>query len=202
MAAMRRRGLLVKSWPSPGLAGEHHGRQVVGAEVLPDEPRGSGLHARRSRNVGVQIVEDDQVDSPLDVIVGLHVGLDRRRGEQRSFGPFDRNVDEGERRDVLTLAVLEQLEVVLREVRDRGALPVGDDGIDFDVVDLHPEGHRGLISGRLGSCLLLLRRRLLAGNWLLLCDQQTTAEGRKSQGERKSLCHKSMSGLAIQIIGP
>ena len=109
------------------------------------------LHAGRSRDVGVQIVEDDQVDSPLDVIVGLHVGLDRRRGEQRSFGPFDRNVDEGERRDVLTLAVLEQLEVVLREVRDRGALPVGDDGIDFDVVDFHPEGHRRLIGGRLGS---------------------------------------------------
>ena len=36
------------------------------------------LDPRRPREVGVQVVEDDQIDAALDVIVGLHVGLDRR----------------------------------------------------------------------------------------------------------------------------
>ena len=59
---------------------------------------------------------------------------------------------------VCGLPVLDDLEIVLRQVADGVALRVGDDGVDLDVVDLDPEGHRRL--ARVG-----LRRRggLLGG---------------------------------------
>ena len=49
-----------------------------------------------------------------------------------------------EDRHRLRLPVLEDLEVVLRQVADEVALRVGDDGVDLDVVDLDLEGDRRL----------------------------------------------------------
>jgi hypothetical protein len=57
----------------------------------------------------MQVVEHEQIDAPFAVIVGLHIRFNRRRREQRALGTLDRNTDLRERRDVLTLAVLEQL---------------------------------------------------------------------------------------------
>jgi hypothetical protein len=73
-------------------------------------------------DVGVQVVEDDQIDTTFDVIVGLHVGFDGGRSKQGAFSAFDRDIHESERRHVLPLAVFEQLEVVFRQVRDRHPL--------------------------------------------------------------------------------
>ena len=81
--------------------------EIVGAEVLLDEAARGGLHARRPREVGVHVVEHDQIDAALEMLVGLHVRLDRLAGEQRPLGALDRNVDEREGRDLLRLAVLE-----------------------------------------------------------------------------------------------
>ena len=111
-------------------------------------------------------------------------------GKERTLGALDRDVDEREGRDLLRLAVLEDLEVVRREVGDRRSLRVGDDRIDLDVVDFDAEGDRGLIRGR--------RRRL--GRWLLLCGQQAATQGGESQGKRKSQFHKFSAGAGFPIL--
>ena len=51
---------------------------------------------------------------------------------------------------VCALAVLEDLEVVLREVADELALLVGDERVDLDVFDLDLEGRRRRCGG--GGC--------------------------------------------------
>ena len=104
---------------------------------------------------------------PSTCSLRLHVGLDRRCRKQRTLGALDRDVDQREGRDLLRLAVLEDLEVVRREVGDRRSLRVGDERVDLDVVHFDAEGDRRLIRRR--------RRRL--GRWLLLCGQQAATQG-------------------------
>ena len=76
-------------------------------------------------------------------------------GEQRPLGALDRNVDEREGRDLLRLAVLEDLEIARREIGDDVALRVGDEGVDLDVVDLDAERDGRLIGGVWRAALLL-----------------------------------------------
>ena len=96
----------------------------------------------------MQVVEDDDIDAAVELpLVGAHVGFDRRFGEQRPLQALDRQVDEREGADGLTLPVLEHLEVVLRQVADEPALCVGDERVDLDVLDLGLEGG-GLERGR------------------------------------------------------
>ena len=144
IAVISSRGLLVKSCESPlRPVKTTAARSLVPKLRLDEAPRGRRLDARRAREIGVHVVEDDQVDATLDVVVGLHVGLDRRGREERTLRALDRDVDQGEGRDLLRLAVLEHLEVVGLRGRSTGvALRVGDDGIDLDVVDFDAEGHR------------------------------------------------------------
>ena len=52
--------------------------------------------------------------------------------------------------DRLRLPVLEHLEIFLLEIADETSLPVGDDGVDLDVVDAELERRRLL--GRRGCC--------------------------------------------------
>ena len=111
------------------------------------------LHALRAAEPRVQIVDHHHVDAAVErALVGLHVGLDRRRGEQRAVGALDRNVDEREGGDRLRLPVLEHLEVFLLQVADDVALPVGDDDVDLDVVDADLEGRLLLRGGGAGGC--------------------------------------------------
>ena len=126
--------------------------------------RAAALHARRPREVGVQVVEHEQVDAPLDVVVGLHVRLDRPVGEERPLGALDRDVDQRERGDLLRLAVLEHLEVLGAQVGHQVALRVGDERVHFHVVHLDAEGDgRRLGARRLGRRLLRPQRDAAEG---------------------------------------
>ena len=87
----------------------------------------------------MEIVDDHDVDAAVErLLVRPDVRLDRRRREQRAIGALDRNVDQRELGDRLRLAVLEHLEVLLLQVADDAPLPIGDDGVDLDVVDRGP----------------------------------------------------------------
>ncbi len=108
----------------------------------------------------MQVVEHDQVQTPVGCGVALDVGLDRSGGKQRALGALDRNVDERERGDFLRPAVLEHLEIVEREIGDRVALGIGDHRVHLDVVHFDAEGQRRLIRRR-----LLGRLRLGTGRW-------------------------------------
>ena len=64
------------------------GREIVVGEVPLDEAARRGLHESRARQVGVQIVEDDQIQPALQAArIGRHIGLNRlqiggRRGRR------------------------------------------------------------------------------------------------------------------------
>ncbi len=67
----------------------------------------------------MQIVEDDDVDAPfVDALIGLHVGLDRSAGKERPLGALDGHAHLSEDRDLLWLAVFEQLKIALGESGD------------------------------------------------------------------------------------
>ena len=136
-------------------AGEHHRRQIVGAEVLLDEAPRRRLDSRRPREVGVQVVEHEEVDASLYGVVRLDVHLDGPGGKERPHGTLDRDVHQRERGDFLRPAVLEHLEFLGAQVGHQVALGVGHERIHLHVVHLHAEGD----GWRLGS--RRLGRRLL-----------------------------------------
>ena len=78
-----------------------------------------------------------------------------------------------EHADGLGLPVLEDLEIFLLQVADVVPLPVGDDDVDFDVVDLHLEG---------GG----LRRR---GRGRLAGGQRRTGKKGNERNQAKSCFH-------------
>ncbi len=118
-----------------------HRRQIVVAEVPVDELLRRALDQRRAQRVGVQVVEHDDVQPPLErVAVGLRVRRNDALRVEEALGLFDRDVDLGEQLDLLRLAVLEDLEVVLGQPRHEVALRVGDERVHLDVVDLGLEG--------------------------------------------------------------
>ena len=63
-------------------------------------------------------------------------------------GPLVGDVDAREELDRLRLAVLEDGEVLAREVPHRLSVAVGDDRVDLDVADLHREGDGGRVRSR------------------------------------------------------
>ena len=121
-------------------AREDDGHQIVGAEVALDElPRGV-LDELRPQRVDVQVVEDHHVDAAVErpLVALRRPARSASRLEERPVGPLDRNIHEREVRDRLRLAVLEDLEVVLRQVADERPCLVGDERVHLDVVDLRP----------------------------------------------------------------
>ena len=98
------------------------GGEIVGAEIPLHELPEESLDSRRAGEARVQIVEDDHVDAAFRHGVSLHVRLDRLAEEERTGRTFDRQIDQRKRRDLLRPAVLEHLEVVLRQISDE-ALP-------------------------------------------------------------------------------
>jgi hypothetical protein len=73
----------------------------------------------------------------------LDIALNRSRGKQRPIGPFDRNIDEGKRRNGLALAVLEHLKIVFRQGSDELPLLIGDERVHLDVLNLGLERRGG-----------------------------------------------------------
>ena len=103
-------------------------------------------------------VEHHHVDAAAKrLLVALDVGLDRLLREQRLLAALDGNVHGDEIGQRLRLAVFENLEVFLLQIADVVALRVGDEDVDFDVVDRHAERRR------LRSALRLIGRRRLTG---------------------------------------
>ena len=125
-----------------------HGGQVVGAQVLLDEPLGGVPHGLRAREGGVQIVEQENVDAAVEGASRCaHIRFDRLCPARRRERPLDREIDQRKGRRRLRLAVLEDLEVVSRQVSHERARLVGDDGVDLDEVGFGPERDRGLGPG-------------------------------------------------------
>ena len=89
--------------------------------------------------VEVQVVDDDQEDAAGGVVARARRRQDdaflcrRRRRRQQVVDAAA--VDQRQRRDVLLDAVLENLEVVLRQVGDELILAVADDRVHRDEVD-------------------------------------------------------------------
>jgi hypothetical protein len=154
-----------------------HGRQVVRPEVPFDELLPGPPHAYRALRVGVDVVQQQDVQASLGPAhVRLHVGVDVLRLEERPFRSHDWNVDQGKRRHGLGLPVFEDLEVLLLEIADERALPVKDDGVHFDVVHLGAEGNRRHL--RIGP-----RLGLLARGWRLLAGEAGEAGGGKDESD-------------------
>jgi hypothetical protein len=63
-------------------------------------------------------------------------------GQTGREAAVNRDVHQAERGDRLPLAFLHELEVFLLQVGDEPAVPVSDDGVDLDEVDLAAEGDR------------------------------------------------------------
>ena len=96
----------------------------------------------------MEIVDDHHVDAAVKRLpVALDVRFDRVGCAQGALRTLDRDVDDGEGRDRLRLAVLENLKIVLRETADELTAAIGHDRVDLDVLDIDPEGRR-LRSGR------------------------------------------------------
>jgi hypothetical protein len=93
----------------------------------------------------VQIVQQEDVDTAVERATGrVHIRFDRlgrARWRERSL---DREIDQGKCCRRLRLAVLEDLEVVFRQVSHERARFVGDDGVDLDEVGFGPERDGGL----------------------------------------------------------
>src|SRR6185369_15898095 len=120
-----------------------------------DELLGRAHDALGATEPRVEIVDDHDVDTAFErALVRAYVGLERRRGVQRSVGTLDRNVDERKGIDRLRLPVFQHLEVFLLQFANDLTLAIGDDDVDFDVIDGHFEG---------GLRRLWCRRRRLPG---------------------------------------
>ena len=162
-----------------GAGGVHDGHQIVGAEPPLDELLGGRLHSNRAPEPRVQIVDHHDVDAAVErLLVRLHVGLDRRLGEERPIGALDRDVDHREGVDALRFSVLEHLEVFLLQVAHEVALAIGHHHVDLDVVDADLEGR----------ALWRRRRRRLRGG-LLPRVERRAGEKHEQRGESKTFMH-------------
>ena len=117
---------------SPGI---DDGHPVVRAQVALDELACRLLDVLRAKRIDVQVIQDHDVDPPVErPLVRLHIGLGQCSEWDVGF-EIERDIDRRKRRDRLPHTVLENLEIVLREIGDDVTLRVGHDGIDFDVTD-------------------------------------------------------------------
>ena len=150
--------LLVNSW-----AGAFACVNTIAIRSFAPRCRSMNRRAAFSRasgpiGVGIEVVQEDHVRAAVDAaLVTLDIRLDRGGAGNRLAGRLDRNVHERERRNRLLLAVLEDLEVVLRQIPDEVALRVGHPHVHLDDLDLQPE--RGILGLGCGA----RRARLLPG---------------------------------------
>ena len=148
--ARRRARLLVNSWPSIGGApGIDDGGEIVGADVALDELARRAAHADGTPGIGLQIVEHEHEDAAVELLAVAAARRDRSAvPEERRILPFDRQVDAREHFNRLRGSVLEDLEVIFRQIIDELSLRIRGARIDLDVVDLDSERGR-----RLSRCL-------------------------------------------------
>jgi len=141
----------------------HDGHEIIGAQPALDELMRGSLDPNAARKPCVEIVDDHDVDAPVERrLVRSHVRLERRARIKRPIRALDGNVNLREGADRLRLAVFEDLEVLLLQVPDKVPLPVGDDDVHLHVVDTQLECRRlRLLRARLLRRRLLRRRRLL-----------------------------------------
>ena len=116
---------------------DHVGRP----QLRLDEPGQRLAHRHRVRAPHVIVVEEEREDPHvvargLELFVVAIANLLRRRTARLRVAV---DLDQLELLDRLRLAVLEDLEVGLRQVGDRLVLPVGDDDVDADEVDAAAE---------------------------------------------------------------
>ena len=111
------------------------------ADLLDELP-----HAAGSLELQVQIVEEHQEDAARRVVHAAHRRKDDafRRRERRRFEHVGDApaADDGQRREFLLHAVLEDLEIVLRQIGDEPAVLVLDDHVHRDGIDLDSERGR------------------------------------------------------------
>ena len=90
----------------------------------------------------MQVVQQKYIDSTVEgARRDTNVRLDRLGVTGRkNDGSLDGQVDQGKRRRLLQSAVLEDLEVAGGEILHERAPPIGHDRVDFNEVDLTPEG--------------------------------------------------------------
>src|SRR6185369_5121721 len=116
---------------------------VVGTEPLFDELPGYGLHSLRPPESGVEVVDHHDVDTAFErPFVGANVRFNRYRTVQRTIGSLDRNVNLREQADRLRLAVFDDLKIFFLQILHEVAVSIGDDRVDFNVVDLQLERWR------------------------------------------------------------
>ena len=88
----------------------------------------------------MEIVDHHHVHAAIErPFVRPDVGLERSIRVQRPIRTLDRDVDLSERGHRLRLAVLENLKIVLLQILDEIAVPVGDHDVDLDVVNAQLE---------------------------------------------------------------
>jgi len=140
-------------------AARHHRHHVALVQQRVHDLLDDAAHVGRELGLEVQVVHEDDEHAPRlgrvrraaggrkDDAFG---GLRRRRREQVERSPA---VDHHERLDALLHAILQDREVVLREVGHEAAILVARDGVGRDQRDVRPE--RGLLDARewgLGRC--------------------------------------------------
>ena len=168
------RRLPVNPWLAHDCAARRHdGRPIVGGEFRLDEPPGRVPHQVRAQRAGMEVVEHDQVQPSVEAPgVAGDVGLDRLPGKQRLLRRLDGDVHQRESIHRLGDAVLENLEVGLRQIPDEGAGRVERPDIHLHQVHLDAEGDRRNVRGR----------RLLGG-----CDGQGDRHGQSRPAP--AMCH-------------
>jgi hypothetical protein len=133
----------------------HDGQQVVGPDVLADEPDQRIAHGHGAAARDVVIVEQNREDAHVLAlgVEELVVARAELAGRQ-VVAPGAGGVDQLELIDDLRPAVLEHLEIVLRQAGHGIALAIRDDDVDADEIDA---GAKDGLRGCLRRCGRVLR---------------------------------------------
>jgi hypothetical protein len=113
-------------------ARHHNGGAIVRAEPFLDERSNRALHEVRAKHVRMKVVEDEDVQAAIE-----RLPVRRDIGRQPDIHPWrrgERNLDGCEDLNRLAGTVLEQFEVVARQVRDGIAVLVEDANVDVNCV--------------------------------------------------------------------
>jgi hypothetical protein len=183
-------------------------RQVVGAKVLLDEAPSGQADVLRTQRMGMQVVEHEDVQPSVE----LPAIVDDIRLDGPGCGPprrdaVDREVDERELGERLRAAVLEDLHLRLPQVADERPMVVGDDRVDFHVVDVDLERDAGLRRGARIASLLRGARRVQQqgchchGHGPHACRQSGTPPARRrSRGVGVRYTNRRSSGRTSRTI--
>ena len=122
---------------------------VVGAEILLDELTRHAPDKYRPCEAGIEVIQHDHIDAPRKhLLVRPDVAAPLASSERQRILPLHRDVDRRKHVDLLPLAVLEQLEIVLRQAANEIALLIGDHRVDVNVVDFGLKGDLRPLRGR------------------------------------------------------